>query len=136
MYTYTFQPMDVQYRDSSSFIAMLILFFYAFMLLRYLSKDASSIYKHLHWAFAAVLLFPFYSLYNEQIKPPVQPKNIQVIGKLVSTQGEMVVNKSGKHSYSYNPVLLVSYAVPGGGVVTLRGMYGVVYPKEAILYAN
>jgi hypothetical protein len=136
MYTYTFQPMDMQYRDSSSFVAMLILFFCAFMFLRYLCKDGSGIYKHLHWVFAGVLLFPFYSLYNEQTKPPVQLKNIQVIGKLVSTQGEMVVNKSGKHSYSYNPVLLVSYTVPGGGIVTLRGMYGVVYPKEAILYAN
>jgi hypothetical protein len=68
-------------------------------------------------------------------QPPIQPKNEQVIGTLVNTEGEMIINSSGKTGYNYSPVVTVQYKVPEG-ILTMRGAYGVVYPNEAILYKN
>jgi hypothetical protein len=105
------------------------------MVIKSISEESEWDYQFWHWIFAMILAYPLYTLYIRCNEPVPQPKNIQVIGKLVSTQGETVVNRSGKNGYSYNPVLLVQYSVPEG-VITLRGSYNVVYPKEAILYAN
>lgn len=139
--TYTFQP--IPFQEPSYFIFWLLIVFFSFVALMinsyyddfcgYSSYSPSGRpYLYFFVIFAVVLLNYVYHVCET---PRAQPKNIQVIAKLVSTSGETVVNNSGKSGYSYSPQLLVQYEVPEG-VVTLKGSYGVIYPKEAILYAN
>lgn len=133
--TYTFQPLPEAQPDTSLFWFVLFLCFIAFTCIKSVSEESGLEYQFWHWIFAIMVAYPLTMLYGSCTKPVPQPKNIQVIAKLVSTQGEMVVNSSGKSGYSYTSALLVQYSVPEG-VITLKGSYNVVYPKEAILYAN
>ena len=91
--------------------------------------------RPLSWVVTVVACFLFWVAVAMYDHVPSQPKNEVVMGTLVDTAGETVVTRSGKSSYSYDQVMVVRYAVPEG-VVTLRGSYGVVYPKSAILYKN
>jgi hypothetical protein len=133
--TYTFQPLPEAQPETFPFWLFLFLCFIAFIVIKSISEESEWSCQFWHWIFAIIVAYPLTTLYGNCTKPVPQPKNIQVIAKLVSTQGEMVVNNSGKTGYSYTPSLLVQYSVPEG-VITLIGSYNVVYPKEAILYAN
>ena len=138
--TYTFNPLPLAEQSYFLFWLMVVVFLYSMFLInafgdypRHSSYSPSDRpYLYFFVIFAVICLN---YVYNSCSTVPVQPKNIKVVAKLVSTSGETVVNRSGKTGYSYSPELVVQYEVPEG-VVTLKGSYGVIYPKEAILYAN